>query len=134
VFGFILSLALTASPTPTLDGAFYGSSTAVGIGASRPERSWAAMCSKLLGWNERNFGLSGSAVVGGDVPSALDRLNDLGHAALAGDRLAVWSEPGLLGGFRQGSHLSSALTSPGWAAAEPRAWQHEANALAPRAL
>ncbi len=59
---------------------FFGSSTTVGIGASRGDRRWTTLLSRYLGWQEINEGISGSTVTteqqsnkSGKPPSGVQR-------------------------------------------------------------
>jgi lysophospholipase L1-like esterase len=59
---------------------FFGSSTTVGIGATRGDRRWSSLLSRYLNWQEINEGLSGSTISVAQrngkpapVPSGLER-------------------------------------------------------------
>ena len=71
----------TASSIPKV--VFFGSSTTVGVGATRGDRRWSTLLSKYLGWEEYNESLSGSSLSAAprtdkswDIPAAVQRWRD----------------------------------------------------------
>jgi lysophospholipase L1-like esterase len=69
------------APTPKV--VFFGSSTTVGVGATRGDRRWSTLVSKYLGWEEYNESLSGSSLSTAPrtdrswpIPAAVERWRD----------------------------------------------------------
>ena len=71
----------TQQPAPKV--VFFGSSTTVGVGATRGDRRWSTILSKYLGWEEYNESLSGSSLSTAPrtdkswpIPAAVERWRD----------------------------------------------------------
>jgi lysophospholipase L1-like esterase len=80
---FMMQFSNTAAPVPPAPTAltasvpkvvFFGSSTTVGVGASRGDRRWTTLLSRYLNWQEINEGLSGSTITK-PLPPATSRLS-----------------------------------------------------------
>lgn len=81
--------AIASSPSPAVQAekptkvVFFGSSTTVGVGATRGDRRWSTLLSRYLGWQEYNESLSGSSLSTAprtdktwDIPAAVQRWED----------------------------------------------------------
>ncbi len=79
--GVRASVASASAPAPKV--VFFGSSTTVGVGATRGDRRWSTLLSHYLDWQEFNESLSGSSLSKAPrtdkswpIPTAVERWKD----------------------------------------------------------
>jgi lysophospholipase L1-like esterase len=81
--GAVAAQSFTRASTNSPKVVFFGSSTTVGVGATRGDRRWSTLLSRYLDWQEFNEGLSGSSLSKAPrtdkswpIPAAVERWKD----------------------------------------------------------